>query len=125
MNGTRPGNTAIVEEQYDVKAGRWPSAYNECVVVLTANGTVPDLVSYALGLRDQANRLLGRLLPAVLMLNKCDMAAEWEVPPERIRELSALLPVFSTSARTGEGVEEAFDALALQLASPGSGLSLA
>ena len=43
------GNTAIVEEQYDVKAGRWPSAYNECVVVLTANGTVPDLVSYALG----------------------------------------------------------------------------
>ena len=48
------GNTAIVEEQYDVKAGRWPSAYNECVVVLTANGTVPDLVSYALGLRDHA-----------------------------------------------------------------------
>ena len=41
------GNTAIVEEQYDVKAGRWPSAYNECVVVLTSNGTVPDLVSYA------------------------------------------------------------------------------
>ena len=41
------GNTAIVEEQYDVKAGRWPSTYNECVVVLTANGTVPDLVSYA------------------------------------------------------------------------------
>ena len=48
------GNTAIVEEQYDVKAGRWPSAYNECVVVLTASGTVPDLVSYALGLRDHA-----------------------------------------------------------------------
>ena len=48
------GNTSIVEEQYDVKAGRWPSAYNECVVVLTANGTVPDLVSYALGLRDHA-----------------------------------------------------------------------
>ena len=48
------GNTAIVEEQADVKAGRWPSAYNECVVVLTANGTVPDLVSYALGLRDHA-----------------------------------------------------------------------
>ena len=37
-----------------MKAGRWPSAYNECVVVLTANGTVPDLVSYALGLRDHA-----------------------------------------------------------------------
>ena len=42
------GNTAIVEEQYDVKAGRWPSAYKECVVVLTANGTVPaaDFYTY-------------------------------------------------------------------------------
>ncbi|MEC4271785.1 ABC transporter ATP-binding protein/permease [Adlercreutzia sp. R25] len=48
------GNTAIVEDQYDVKAGRWPEAYNECVVVLTGRGTVPDLVSYALGLRDHA-----------------------------------------------------------------------
>lgn len=48
------GNTAIVEDQYDVKAGRWPEAYNECVVVLTSRGTVPDLVSYALGLRDHA-----------------------------------------------------------------------
>ena len=94
-------------------------------LLLVADGTRADTVTAALGLRDQANRLLGRLLPAVLMLNKCDMAAEWEVPPERIRELSMLLPVFSTSARTGEGVEEAFAALAQQLAQPGSGLSLA
>lgn len=48
------GNSAIVEEQYDVKAGRWPSAYNECIIVLTQNGTLPDLVTYALGLRDHA-----------------------------------------------------------------------
>ena len=34
------------------------------------------------------------------------------MPPERIRELALQLPVFSTSARTGEGVEEAFLALA-------------
>ena len=94
-------------------------------LLLVADGTRADTVTAALGLRDQANRLLGRLLPAVLMLNKCDMVAEWEVPPERIRELSMLLPVFSTSARTGEGVEEAFAALAQQLATPGSGLSLA
>ena len=94
-------------------------------LLLVADGTRADTVTAALGLRDQANRLLGRLLPAVLMLNKCDMVAEWEVPPERIRELYVLLPVFSTSARTGEGVEEAFAALVQQLATPGSGLSLA
>ncbi|MEC4176316.1 ABC transporter ATP-binding protein/permease [Adlercreutzia sp. R7] len=48
------GNAHIVEDQYDVKAGRWPAAYNECVIVLTSRGTVPDLVTYALGLRDHA-----------------------------------------------------------------------
>ena len=48
------GNSAIVEGQYDVKAGRWPEAYNECIIVLTSRGTLPDLVTYALGLRDHA-----------------------------------------------------------------------
>ena len=46
------GNASIVEDQYDVKAGKWPEAYNECVLVLSGNGNVPDLVTYALGLRD-------------------------------------------------------------------------
>ena len=46
------GNASIVEGQYDVKAGKWPEAYNECVLVLSGNGNVPDLVTYALGLRD-------------------------------------------------------------------------
>jgi hypothetical protein len=37
------------------------------------------------------------------------------VPAARIRELAQRLPVFSTSARTGEGVEEAFAELATAL----------
>lgn len=81
-------------------------------LLLVADGTRADTVDTALGLRDQAFRLLGRELPAVLILNKCDLAGEWGVPPERIRELARQLPVFSASARTGEGVEEAFHALA-------------
>ena len=81
-------------------------------LLLVADGTRADTVATALVLRDQANRLLGRLVPAVLLLNKCDLAGEWDVPPERIRELALQLPGFSTSARTGEGVEEAFLALA-------------
>ena len=47
-----PENPALYEGQYDVKAGRWPQAYNECVVVLTQGGSVSDLMLYALGLRD-------------------------------------------------------------------------
>ena len=81
-------------------------------LLLVADGTRSDTVDTVLGLRDQANRLLGREPPAVLVLNKRDLADEWEVPPDRIRELALQLPVFSASARTGEGVEEAFTELA-------------
>lgn len=88
-------------------------------LLLVADGTRADTVVTALELHEQATRLLGRELPAVLILNKCDLVSEWEVPPERIRELGQQLPVFSASARSGEGIEEAFAALASRLASTG------
>ncbi|MGI5905955.1 MAG: ATP-binding cassette domain-containing protein [Candidatus Pararuminococcus gallinarum] len=47
-----PENTELFREQYDVKAGRWPQRYNECVVVLTPNGSISDFMLYTLGLRD-------------------------------------------------------------------------
>ena len=47
-----PENENLYKGQYDVKAGRWPEKYNECVVVLTANGDVSDFMLYTLGLRD-------------------------------------------------------------------------
>lgn len=47
-----PENTALYENQYTVQAGRWPESYDECVLVLTSNGTISDLMMYTLGLRD-------------------------------------------------------------------------
>ena len=47
-----PENASLYEGQYDVKAGRWPENYNECVVVLTSNGGISDFMLYTLGLRD-------------------------------------------------------------------------
>ena len=47
-----PENTNLYQEQYEVKAGRWPAQYNECVVVLTSGGTISDFMLYTLGLRD-------------------------------------------------------------------------
>lgn len=90
-------------------------------LLLIADGTRADTVDTVLALRDQAVRLLGRELPAVLILNKCDLAGEWEVPPERLRELAQRLPVFSASARTGQGVEEAFAALASAVTATSAG----
>lgn len=47
-----PRNTDLYQEQYDVKAGRWPKKYNECVLVLNNNGKISDFMLYTLGLRD-------------------------------------------------------------------------
>lgn len=47
-----PENDALYDSQYDVKAGRWPSNYNECVVVLSGSGGISDFMLYSLGLRD-------------------------------------------------------------------------
>ncbi len=47
-----PSDTDLFSNQYDVKAGRWPSEYNECVLVLTSQGGISDFMLYALGLRD-------------------------------------------------------------------------
>lgn len=47
-----PQNIDLYQEQYDVKAGRWPKKYNECVLVLNNNGKISDFMLYTLGLRD-------------------------------------------------------------------------
>ena len=48
-----PKTESLYENQYDVKEGRWPQSYNECVLVLTPNGGMSDFLLYTLGLRDQ------------------------------------------------------------------------
>ena len=49
-----PESDELYNSQYEVKAGRWPENYNECVAVLGADGTITDYALYALGLRDSA-----------------------------------------------------------------------
>ena len=41
----RPEDTDLYEGQYDVKAGRWPKKYNECVLVLTPDGSRSDVAT--------------------------------------------------------------------------------
>lgn len=47
------GNRTLLESQYDVIAGRWPSAYNEIVLIVDENNEISDYALYALGLKDQ------------------------------------------------------------------------
>ena len=49
-----PESKKLYESQYDVKAGKWPQSYDECVLVLSSDGSISDFVLYTMGLRDSA-----------------------------------------------------------------------
>lgn len=49
-----PDNDSLYKAQYEVRAGRWPEKYNECLLVLTENGFVSDLALYAMNMQDDS-----------------------------------------------------------------------
>ena len=66
---------ALYEDQYDVKAGRWPEKYNELVLTLNADGSVSDYALYAMGLRDQAE--LDKILQQYAQNQKIDLPTDY------------------------------------------------
>ena len=58
-----PSDLSLVEDQFDVRAGRWPQGFDELVLVLSRRGTISDFMSYAMGLRDhdELERMVKRL----------------------------------------------------------------
>ena len=50
----------LLEEQYDIVTGSWPTSYDECVLILNSNGGISDYTLYALGILDpdELNELL-------------------------------------------------------------------
>ena len=42
----------LFQSGFDLKAGKWPESYNECVLALSTNGRVSDMSLYAMGLKD-------------------------------------------------------------------------
>lgn len=76
--------------------------------LLVADGTRRDTLQKALTLQSRAEETIGSV-PFLLLLNKSDLEGMWDVDS---RELDSLKErdwqVTKTSAKTGEGVEEAF-----------------
>ena len=84
--------------------------------VLVADGTRPSTLEVAFSLRRRVEADFGPL-PFVLLLNKNDLREQWAVRDEEVEELRRSgWWVQSTSARTGEGVEDAFRTLADRVA---------
>lgn len=79
------------------------------------DGTRNTTVEVARRLHDAAIETLGPV-PFVALVNKQDRQIDWEVTAEDLTNLSGRgWPVITTSAKTGQGVEEAFSMLAKAL----------
>ena len=92
-------------------------------VVLVADGTRESTLRSALYLLMQARQETNDGLPAVLLVNKFDKLDDWEVTPSMLADLRNSLPVFESSAMSGEGVEEGFTRLTQMLLSNQLGAS--
>ena len=79
---------------------------------IVADGTHAETVDIALNSRKKALEITGDV-PHCILMNKVDLVDLWEIPEERIAALKHEgLKIFRTSAKTREGVEEAFAYLA-------------
>jgi small GTP-binding protein len=83
--------------------------------LLVADGTRRQTLEEALALATRVTEMMGKT-PAVLVLNKCDLTAQWELEPDRESKLAAAgWRVFRSSAKTGESVEQVFSELTLAM----------
>ena len=84
--------------------------------LLVADGTRYSTLDTAVALQKRAESVIGRV-PFLLLLNKRDLDREWQVDEETLVTLADQgWRVVKTSARTGEGVEDAFTTLAQEMA---------
>lgn len=83
--------------------------------LLVVDGTRRDTLDVALELHDSTREALGDV-PFSLLVNKGDLRAQWELTEADLDGLRARgWPVLTTSAKTGDEVETAFQELARRL----------
>jgi small GTP-binding protein len=83
--------------------------------LLVVDGTRRATLDIARQLQEKATSAAGAV-PFILLLNKADLSAEWEVDEQAFVKLVNLgWRVVKTSAKTGEGVESAFEMLAREM----------
>jgi small GTP-binding protein len=79
--------------------------------ILVADGTRQVTVDKALNLRQTVSEAIGPA-PFILVINKADLMEDWELDTATIEDLQQQgITVIKGSAKTGEGVEEAFHTL--------------
>ena len=83
--------------------------------LLVVDGTRRATLDEALAFDEKVRDVSGKA-PSIIVINKSDLADDWEVEAERVGVLErAGRIVVRTSAKTGEGVQMAFNTLALAI----------
>lgn len=83
--------------------------------LLVVDGTRPETLDIALTLKEKAGNELGNV-PFAMLINKADLINEWSIDNAAIDRLADRgWTVLQTSAKTGQGVEQAFFALASEI----------
>jgi small GTP-binding protein len=99
----------------DVSTVRMSYLRGSAGYVLVADGTRLSTLEVALSLRERVEAELGAL-PFVLLLNKSDLKNEWAIDDAKLAELQQTgWSVRASSAKSGEGVEDAFRELAVRV----------
>jgi small GTP-binding protein len=79
---------------------------------LVADGTRGETLDVASSIQTRAAAEVGSV-PFVLLLNKADLLNDWDLVAQSVETLqNAGWTILRTSAKTGEGVEEAFQLMA-------------
>jgi small GTP-binding protein len=101
----------------DVNAIRMTYVRGAAGYFLVVDGTRAETLEVARSIQERVTREIGPV-PFLLLLNKADLQESWELPTQSVAALeSAGWAILRTSAKTGDSVEEAFQALAKRMVS--------
>jgi small GTP-binding protein len=116
VNGTEL--TLVLWDIYgedDFQKMRWSYVRGASGYLLVADGTRRATLEKAAALEQKAREEAGPI-PFVLVINKCDLAEQWEFDAALEAQFMAKnWTIIRSSAKTGEGVEEAFAQLVQQM----------
>ncbi len=80
-----------------------------CLLVM--DGTRPETIDQAMDILNKSKKVMGDI-PMIPVINKSDLKEQWSIVQKDMEKIKTGTSVIKSSAKLGEGVEEAFHSLA-------------